>query len=280
MKEKVTDGLLAVAVPLACFALAALANLIQLGWQTPDNRFWLDTALYTVMQMAFFLSFKWLFKKRTHESAKIAEAEKTYRLQYNAYLENSNYEELEQYIEREYRERVLKFVRQNLDRAKISVEDWEIHYKANPKNIFKDHISFTQRKELLRVMRWKRIKRVRSRDLLPNVCNSTEFRPMRSSEEKTEKRITVQKLAVGLAIAFAGASIVVTTDIQGDAVQILFGLVLKFVMGIWQIFMARYTAQVLAKVYVNSLAEKSVFFDNFFHATGFDFMKYLNQRTN
>lgn len=278
MKKNFINILIALGVPLSTFVFAVLANFVRIGFKAPDESFWLDTALTTILQMTFFLSFKYIFKSKRGEDERVKAAERTYQLQYNGYLDHRMREQLAAHIENEYLSRVHEFISEHLYLAGVTEAEYEEKYKFDPFAIIRSKLKIGQKVTLLRSLKWRRIKRTKINKLLPNLKKRTVYDVLGKDVEDIERWFTLQKFVMGIVIAFGFASVAFTTGFGQDPLATVIALTIRLVMCLWQIFMAKITADNLKKFYLYTLATKSQYFDDFFGTIGFDFQGYAREQ--
>lgn len=266
-----TMSLVERAVYITIPLVAAIATVL-ISYVSADAKFgvtpkdYIVTSLTTAgFYMLFYFParalFKDMFMNKVRIQAKVLEYSVRSTLVYNGHLKS-----FADYCEVEYERRKQRYIERNLQIVDIDYSAFVSKYKFD-KNLVKEdeELSKKQKKALIKIIIFlPRIKKQDYESVLPGTEFGTEFKRIKSSEDRTSKFYTTKKVITSTALAFATVSLVFTVDTSVSPLAIAIQIIVRIAGGATQILFALWHAnKMVNKSYFNELCEKNMFIDEF-----------------
>lgn len=265
----VMDLLISLAIPITFVLMFILTSAVTLNWGVPESGWWLEVVINCVGMLAFYLPFKGFFERMFMATERIENVEKDY-IRHIQVVYNVGSEPFEKWLKEDYyKQRVEHYLEVFLTRANISRTVFDEQYRNNNKAVRKNkELTLSQKIDLIKANKYRKIRVIHVKDILPNTDCGTIFNPLSTNKEREDVRMTFQKI---LSVIFCGvgtACFVVTSDFSQNWLVIVCEIGIKLAMGLWNAFGAyRVANKVVNKYYVQSLAEKKLVVQDYCAAT-------------
>lgn len=267
-KKKFMNGITRVIYGVMPFFAAAVMIFLPYVGIGGSLSFGVNSIVSSVLTAGLLLMFyfpaKSLFKDMFMNTKRIHKKSTEYAVL--ATVGYNHLRDLDKFSDIEYERRKKRYINNNLQLVTFGYDEFVARYKFEPKLIKKDiNLSTRQKRSLLKIAyTLHKIKRQDYEKVLPGSEFGTQFKRVHSSMERSSRINSGSKIVKSSILAFATVSIVLTSNLDGNWIEILLAFLIRLGCGLWQTFSALISSSNLVnRRYFSELSEKNLYLNEF-----------------